>query len=152
MFLKTVWDSHGVFYFRSRVLSFKQSIKKFELIQKSYVPRALCFSCQGPSRLREAKRAMGTRMLVSWIFGRLGRENLFSGNKERSLGLVCQSLRCALSSCESPKSPLFFWSAPRTRTLAKSDGKVRDSRTCPPTTILHLLDHPLCIASPRSNV
>ena len=36
--------------------------KKFELIQKSYVPRALRFSCQGPSRLREAKRAMGTRM------------------------------------------------------------------------------------------
>ena len=36
--------------------------KKFELIQKPYVPRALRFSCQGPSRLREAKRAMGTRM------------------------------------------------------------------------------------------
>ena len=36
--------------------------KKFELIQKPYVPRALCFACQGPSRLREAKSAMGTRM------------------------------------------------------------------------------------------
>ena len=36
--------------------------KKFELIKKPYVPRALRFSCQGPSRLREAKRAMGTRM------------------------------------------------------------------------------------------
>ena len=28
-----------------------------------------------------------------------------------------------------PESPLFFWSAPRTRTLAKSDEKVHDSRT-----------------------
>ena len=37
--------------------------KKFELIQKSYVPRALRFLYQGPTRLREAKRAMGTRML-----------------------------------------------------------------------------------------
>ena len=36
--------------------------KKFELIQNPYVPRALRFACQGPSRLREAKRAMGTRM------------------------------------------------------------------------------------------
>ena len=27
-----------------------------------FVPTALRFSCQGPSRLREAKRAMGTRM------------------------------------------------------------------------------------------
>ena len=38
--------------------------KKFELIQKPYVPRAFRFSCQGPSRLREAKRAMGTRIDV----------------------------------------------------------------------------------------
>ena len=37
--------------------------KKFELIQKSCVPRALRFSCKGPSRLREAKKAMGTRMV-----------------------------------------------------------------------------------------
>ena len=36
--------------------------KKIELIRKPYVPRALRFSCQGPSRLREAKRAMRTRM------------------------------------------------------------------------------------------
>ena len=39
--------------------------KKFELIQKPYVPRALRFSCQCPSPLREAKRAMGTRMAKS---------------------------------------------------------------------------------------
>ena len=39
--------------------------KKFEIIQKPYVPRALCFSCQGPSRLREAKRAMGTGMSIT---------------------------------------------------------------------------------------
>ena len=42
--------------------------KKFELIQKPYVPRALRFSCQGPSRLREAKRAMGTRMVLGKQF------------------------------------------------------------------------------------
>ena len=36
--------------------------KKFELIKKPYVPRALRFWCQGPSRLREAERAVGTRM------------------------------------------------------------------------------------------
>ena len=41
--------------------------KKIELIQRPYVPRALRFSCQGPSRLREAKRAMGTRMRESVI-------------------------------------------------------------------------------------
>ena len=43
-------------------VSNSQSKKQFELIQKSYVPRALRFSCQGPCQLREAKRAMETRM------------------------------------------------------------------------------------------
>ena len=38
--------------------------KQFKLIKKPYVPRALRFSCQGSSRLREAKRAMETRMKV----------------------------------------------------------------------------------------
>ena len=33
--------------------------KKFEFIQKSYVPRALRFSWQGPSRLREANKGYG---------------------------------------------------------------------------------------------
>ena len=36
-----------------------------KLIQKSHVPRALRFSCQGPAGLREAKRAMGPRV-VEW--------------------------------------------------------------------------------------
>ena len=64
MFLKTLWDSHGGFYFCSRFLCFKQPIKKIRINSKNPVPRALRFSCQGPSRLREAKRAMG--MIVSF--------------------------------------------------------------------------------------
>ena len=48
--------------------------KKFELIQKPFVPRALRFSCQGPSRLREAKRVMGTRM-VKTVSGATGNES-----------------------------------------------------------------------------
>ena len=80
IFLKTVWDSHGVFYFRSRISLFQTANqKKFELIQKSYVPRALRFSCQGPSRLREAKRAMGTRMAQTKKGKALG-TRLISGN------------------------------------------------------------------------
>ena len=35
------------FYFSSRFLCFKQPIEKFQLIQKSHVPRALRFSCKG---------------------------------------------------------------------------------------------------------
>ena len=48
---------------------------KFELIQKPYVPRALRFSCQGPSQLREAKRAMETRMVITlWNMAKIRTE------------------------------------------------------------------------------
>ena len=66
MFLKTLWDSHGVFTSAQDFFVSNSQSKNFELIQKPYVPRALRFSCQGPSRLREAKRPMGTRMVITF--------------------------------------------------------------------------------------
>ena len=38
---------------------FKQLIKKIRINSKPYVPRALRFSCQGPSRLRESGKGYG---------------------------------------------------------------------------------------------
>ena len=70
--------------------------KKFELIQKSYVPRALRFSCQGPSRLREAKRAMGTRMDATVLklyqaVKAIGREDV-AGELESILVPLCTAV------------------------------------------------------------
>ena len=43
MFLKTVWDSHGVCYFRSRFLCFKQPIKKIRINSKILCPQSPSF-------------------------------------------------------------------------------------------------------------
>ena len=59
MFLYTVWDSHGAFYFCLRFLCFEWLIKKFELVQKSHVRRALRFWCQGPAGLKRSKKGHG---------------------------------------------------------------------------------------------
>ena len=56
MFLETLWDSHGGFYFRSRFLCFKQPIKKIRINSKT-----LCPQSPGPSflvpRPQSAKRS-----------------------------------------------------------------------------------------------
>ena len=57
LFLYTVWENRGVFHLHSTFLSFKQPIKKIRINTKNP---------QSPRhrRLREAKRAVRTRM--SW--------------------------------------------------------------------------------------
>ena len=68
MFLKTVWDSHGVFVLplKNFFVSNSQS-KKFELIQKSYVPRALRFSCQGRQPAKRSEKGYGDENEVDFI-------------------------------------------------------------------------------------
>ena len=62
LFLYTVWESHGVFYFSSRFLCFKRPIKKIRINSKIPCPQSPSFLVQRPRRQREAKRAMGTTM------------------------------------------------------------------------------------------
>ena len=62
MFLYTVWQSHGVFYFRSRFLCFKRRIQKIRINPKIPCPQSPTFLVSRPCQLREAKRAIGTRM------------------------------------------------------------------------------------------
>ena len=65
--LYTVWERH---YFRLRYLCFKRSIKKKQkkkhhINSKIPCPQSPPFLVPKPCRLREAKRAMGTRMAFS---------------------------------------------------------------------------------------
>ena len=50
------------FYFRSRFLCFKRPIKKIRINSKIPCPQSPSFLVPRPCRLRETKRAMGTRM------------------------------------------------------------------------------------------
>ena len=125
MFLKTVWDSHGVFYFRLRFLCLKQPIKKIR-IQNSYVPLALRFSCQGSSRLREAKRAMGTRM------GRnskeiVGTQEQSSGNlRPRKKSRANEKIRTRLTFSSNHFSSFLYSTSCPIRTLATRQHEVNE--------------------------
>ena len=59
MFLKTVWDSHGVFYFRSRVLSFKQPIKKIRINSKILCPQSPLFLVPRPQPAKRSEKGYG---------------------------------------------------------------------------------------------
>ena len=56
VFLYTVWESHGVFYFRSRFLCFKQPIqKKIELIRNPTYPESFISLAKAPPAKRSEK-------------------------------------------------------------------------------------------------
>ena len=59
MFLKTVWGSHGVFYFRSRVLCFKQPIKKIRINSKILCPLSPSFLVPRPQPAKRSEKGYG---------------------------------------------------------------------------------------------
>ena len=61
MFLKTVWDNHGVFYFRSRFLCFKQPIKKIRIHSKILCPQSPSFLVPRPQPAEEKRKVLWGR-------------------------------------------------------------------------------------------
>ena len=59
MFLKTVWDSHGVFYFRSRFLCLKQPIKKIRINSKILCPQSHSFLVPRPQPAKRSEKGYG---------------------------------------------------------------------------------------------
>ena len=86
------WERHGVFYFRSIFLCFKRPIKKIRMNSKIPCPQSpSSFLVPRLCRRREAKRAMGTRMIrVKLIVTRMETpKSEIHGETEN------QALRCA---------------------------------------------------------
>ena len=59
MFLKTVWDSHGGFYFRSRFLCVKQPIKKIQINSKTLCPQSPSFLVPRPQSAKRSEKGYG---------------------------------------------------------------------------------------------
>ena len=59
MFLKTLWDSHGGFYFRSRFLCFKQPIKKIRINSKTLCPQSPSFLVPRPQSAKRSEKGYG---------------------------------------------------------------------------------------------
>ena len=54
MFLKTVWDSHAVFYYRSRFLCFKRPVKKKNRINS--IPQSPSFLVSRPQPAKSSEK------------------------------------------------------------------------------------------------
>ena len=59
MFLKTLWNSHGGFYFRSRFLCFKQPIKKIRINSKTLCPQSPSFLVPRPQSAKRSEKGYG---------------------------------------------------------------------------------------------